>query len=191
MYEPFKDYGSQQPGETYDNFLQRFRKFLDAQSPYEGPASSSSSDGSSTPATDDSENHGQKGANQIRGKWHSLITGFGLLINRKENRFSSSNQISTAAIINDVKIQYNLIDDVKIQYNQKCLAIAHDITDENVIIKTRSGSTFQAVFYELDCRWNATFSREYLSQNHKQRTPAEHRQKQWLFDLIGRRHKML
>lgn len=72
MYEPFEEYGSKQPGETYDDYIERHKKYVDALPPFEWPMSSSPVGGLLTPDTSDSEGNGlqtgqQGGASQIIG----------------------------------------------------------------------------------------------------------------------------
>lgn len=77
-----------------------------------------------------------------------------------------------------------IADDVRDRYNRSCMEIACHIVAEGAITKTRSGSTYDTIFYELDPRGNAALSRAYLSQRQKQR---RHSEQEWLFSLIGRR----
>jgi hypothetical protein len=66
MYEPFEEYGRRQPGETYEAYLGRFRKFSDALPPFDWPASSSSSSPAAlpTPDTSDTEDYGLQNGQQ-------------------------------------------------------------------------------------------------------------------------------
>lgn len=101
-----------------------------------------------------------------------------MLTNYKEHgHFFSSTQDPMVTLANDVRDRYN----------RSYMEIARHIVDEDAITKTRSVSTRQTIFYELDSRGHAALSRAYLSQRQKQRTPAEHREQQWLFNLIGKR----
>lgn len=88
----------------------------------------------------------------------------GFLTNSKgHGHFTSPTQDPMAAIPNDATERYD----------KSCMEIACHIVAEGAITKTRSGSTWGTIFYELDPRGHATLSRAYLSQRQKQRRQRE------------------
>lgn len=81
-----------------------------------------------------------------------------------------------------------IANDVRDRYKKSCMEIACHIVAEGATTKTRSGSTYDTILFELDPRGNAALSRVYLSQRQKQRRAHE---QEWLFSLIGRRPRAL
>ncbi len=177
MHESFEACGSQQPGETYPEYLARYNSFADAQSPFACPPSSSSSAGLPTPDTSDTQDY----------ELQTIL---------QEGPSISTKHPSTAEVVTATnwkgygfsRAQDPILEtthDVKARYRKNCieftLGIHADIGLQST--RTRSRSTNQTKFYELDDRGNATWSRDYLAQRQKQRTPTERS------SLIGRRSK--
>lgn len=173
--------GSQQPGETYPEYLSRYNSFADAQPPYAWPPSSSPSAGLPTSDTSDTEDYELQIAPQegtSLSTKHPSTAEVVAATNWKEHGFSSLAQEPILRNTNDLKARYRI---------EITLGIHADTGLGST--RTRSGSTNQTKFYELDDRGNATWSRGYLAQRQKQRTLAEHRYEQRLYRLIGRRPK--
>lgn len=184
MYESFEMCGSQQPGETYSEYLLRYKSFADAQPSYTWPPSSSPSAGLPTPDTSDTEDHELQTVPQEEPSTstkHPFVVEVVATTNWKGYGFSSLAQDPILETTHDVKARYR----------KHCIQIFHGIHADTGLgsTRTRSLSTNQTKFYELDDRGNATWSRGYLAQRQKQRTLAEHRYERRLFSLIGRRPK--
>lgn len=69
------------------------------------------------------------------------------------------------------------ITDIRTRYDEFCAEVARDMTKDadtpQGFNRTRSKSTCQTKFYELDTQGNPALGRDYLAQRQKQRTPAE------------------